>query len=89
MITLTVNAEQLRKALKEIERAEKNGFEYCLAVFHMTEYGRSISDCKIEFDDICEKAHPTDGSLDWGRGQNVTKRNKFIDGKLVKIDGVS
>lgn len=89
MFTVTANAEQLRKALNEINRAEKNGFNYCLAVFHMKEYGRSISDCKIEFDDIWEKAHPTDGRLDWGRGQNVTKRNKFIDGKLVKIDDAS
>jgi len=89
MFTVTANAEQLRKALNEIEKAEKNGFNYCLAVFHMKEYGASISDCKIEFDDIYEKAHPTDGSLNWGRGQNVTKRYKFIDGKLVKIDVVS
>ena len=89
MFTVTANAEQLRMALKEIERAEENGFHYCLAVFHMKEYGSTISDCKIEFDDICERAHPSNGTLNWGRGQNVTKRNKFIDGKLVIIDGIS
>ena len=85
MFTVVANAEQLRKALKEIERAEAIGFNYCLAVFHLKEYGNSISDCKIEFDDICEKAHPTDGSLNWGRGQRVTKLNKFVDGKLIPI----
>lgn len=82
---MTANAEQLRNALKEIEKAEANGFMYCEAVFHLKEYGRSISDCKIEFDDICEKAHPTDCSLNWGRWQKVSQRNKFINGKLEPI----
>jgi hypothetical protein len=85
MFTVVANADQLRKALKEIEKAEANGFNYCLAVFHLKEYGSSVSDCKIEFDDICEKAHPTDASLNWGRGQRVTERNKFVDGKLIPI----
>jgi len=82
---MTTNAEQLRNALKEIEKAEANGFMYCEAVFHLKEYGSNISDCKIEFDDICEKAHPTNGSLDWGRGQRVSQRNKFVNGKLEPI----
>lgn len=86
MFTVVATADQLRKALKEIEKAEANGFMYCLAVFHLKEYGSSILDCKIEFDDICEKAHPTNGSLNWGRGQKVTERNKFVDGKLIPIN---
>lgn len=85
MFTVVATAEELRKALKEIERAEGNGFNYCLAVFHLEEYGHKISDCKIEFDDICERAHPTDPSLNWGIGQRITELNKFADGKLIPI----
>jgi len=86
MFTMTTNAEQLRNALKEIEKAEANGFMYCEAVFHLKTYGSNISDCTIEFDDISVKAHPTDGRLNWGRGQGTSKYNKFIDGKLVPIN---
>ena len=85
MFTMTTNAEQLRKALKEIEKAEDNGFMFCKAVFHLKTYGANISECKIEFDDICEKAHPTNESLDWGRGQKVSQRNKFINGELEPV----
>ena len=84
-----INAEQLRKALKDIEAAETNGFMYCEAVFQITQAGKSLSDCKAEYSDLCEKAHPTNGNFDWGRFQGVSRRNKFVDGKLVKIDGVS
>ena len=82
---MTTDAEQLRKALKEIEKAEANGFMFCKAVFHLKTYGNKISECKIEFDDISEKAHPTCGSLNWGRGQRVSQRNKFINGELKPI----
>ena len=85
MFTVVANAEQLRKALKDIEKAEANGFMYCQAVFHLKSYGASIDKCIIEYDDICEKAHPTNGSLDWGRGQRVTEKNRFEDGKLIPI----
>ncbi len=85
MFTVVANAKQLRKALKDIEKAEANGFMYCQAVFHLKSYGASIDKCIIEYDDICEKAHPTNGSLEWGRGQRVTERNRFEDGKLIPI----
>lgn len=85
MFTVVATADQLRKALKDIEKAEANGFMYCQAVFHLKSYGRSIDECVIEYDDLCEKAHPTNPSLDWGRGQRVTERNKFVDGKLKPI----
>ena len=85
MFTVVANADQLRKALKDIEKAEANGFMYCQAVFHLKSYGANIDECVIEYDNLCEKAHPTNGSLDWGRGQRVTERNKFVDGKLVRI----
>ncbi len=85
MFTVVANAEQLRKALKDIEKAEANGFMYCQAVFHLKGYGQNISDCIIEYDDLCEKAHPTKGNLNWGRGQKVTERNKFVKGKLTPV----
>jgi hypothetical protein len=83
-----INVEQLRKALKDIEAAEANGFMYCEAVFKITQAGRMLSDCKAEYSDLWEKAHPTDGKFDWGRFQGVSERNKFVDGKLIKIDEV-
>ena len=84
-----INAEQLRKALKDVDVAEANGFMYCEAVFQITQAGKRLSECKGEYSDLCEKAHPTDWNFDWGRFQEVSRTNKFIDGKLVKIDGVS
>ena len=39
---MVANADQLRKALKEIEDAEANGFMYCQAVFHLKSYGASV-----------------------------------------------
>lgn len=80
-----INSEELRKALKEIESAEKNGFKFCLAVFRMTNVGFCIENCQASYSDMIEKAHPTDGSLNWGRFQIVSKRNKFVKGKLVPI----
>ena len=79
-----IDAENLRKALADIEEAEANGFMYCLAVLKMTgSGGRDLTDCRVEYSDLWEKAHPTDGMLDWGRGQDVTKNCKFKNGKLV------
>ncbi len=80
-----IDAEQLRKALAEIEAAEKNGFMYCLAVFRFSQTGQMLDQNRAVYSDLCEKAHPTDGNLDWGRFQSVTKRNKFVRGKLVPV----
>lgn len=85
MFTVTVDAEQMRKALKDIEQAEKNGFNYCLAVFDLDTYGASIHQCRLKYVDMSERAHPTDGNFNWGRGQQVSKRNKFKNGKLIPI----
>jgi len=80
-----INAEQLRNALAEIELAEERGFDHCLAVFQMSSAGPNISDCRARYSDLIERAHPTDGKLDWGRFQSVTKRHRFIDGALVPL----
>lgn len=79
-----ITAEQLRKALADIERAEKRGFQYCLAVFRMSSAGWSVSDNLAEYSDMLERAHPTDGALNWGRFQGVTRGFRFRGGKLVK-----
>lgn len=80
---LCINAKQLRKALADIEAAEERGFMFCLAVFKMSAVGPSISDCRADYSDMVERAHPFDGNLDWGRFQSVSKRARFIDGELV------
>lgn len=82
-----VSGDELRKALSDIEIAEKNGFEYCLSTFKVSgqpNSGNFVNE-PIVYVDLFEKAHPTDPSFSWGRGQDVTKRNKFVDGKLVPM----
>lgn len=80
-----IDAEQLRKALAEIEAAEKNGFMHCLAVFYMSNAGRGIDQCRANYSDLLERAHPYDGNLNWGRYQRVSQRAKFVDGELQFI----
>ena len=85
MMEFVINTEELKKALKEIESAEKNGFMHCQSVFKIVRAGLRLDDNVADYATILEKAHPTDGHLDWGRGQRVTKRNKFVDGKLSPL----
>jgi hypothetical protein len=85
---LCIDAAQLRKALAEIEAAEKNGFHYCLAVFRIAAVGTMLSDCRASYNDLWVRAHPTDGNFDWGRYQGVTRANRFVDGKLVPIKSI-
>ncbi len=80
-----ISSFELRKALETIEAAEKNGFDYCLAVFQMSSAGPMLDQCRATFSDLIEKADPTDPNLDWGRFQGVSRRNKFVDGELVPI----
>lgn len=80
-----ISPDELRKALKEIETAEKNGFNYCLSIFRFVSAGSMIDENLAEYTDMIEKAHPTDGRFDWGRGQGVTKRNKYVGGKLYPL----
>lgn len=82
-----IEPDELRKALSEIEIAEKNGFKFCLSVFKFSQAGLMLDQNRSVYSDIIEKAHPVDGSLDWGRFQNVTKNNKFVDGELIPIRG--
>lgn len=85
MIDFCITAYQLRKGLKEIEEAEKNGFKYCLAVFKLVHVEDELCECQSEYSDLIERAHPSDGKFNWGRFQGVTKTNKFKNGKLIPI----
>lgn len=80
-----ISSLELRCALEEIEAAEKNGFDYCLAVFRLASVGPNLDQCRATYSDLIEKADPTNGHLNWGRFQGVSRRNKFVDGKLVPI----
>lgn len=86
---ICIDATELRKALADIEAAEKNGFMHCLAVLRLSSAGYNLDQCRVQYDSMIEKAHPTDGNLNWGRFQGVTKRNKFKNGKLVPIRGTT
>jgi hypothetical protein len=83
MMEMVIGADSLRKALSVIEEAEKNGFMFCLAVLKLDSAGPRLDECRLRYSGFIEKAHPTDGKLDWGRGQGVTKSFKFKNGKLV------
>jgi hypothetical protein len=80
-----ISGDELRKALEEIERAESNGFMYCLAVFKFASAGINIDDNIAIYSDLIEKAHPTDGRFDWGRFQTISKRYKFVNKKLIPL----
>jgi hypothetical protein len=82
---MTIDAAQLRAALSEIEAAEQNGFNHCLAVFFIAEASRRLSGTKAEYSDMIERAHPTHERFDWGRYQEVSRENKFVRGELVPI----
>lgn len=84
MRNIQINAKELRKALKDIEQAEKNGFMYCEAVF--SQITKDDYWAVGKYSDLWEKAHPTNGGLDWGRGQDVTKHNTFKDGKVIPTE---
>lgn len=81
---MQITAHELRKALADIEAAEKNGFMFCEAVF----VGGSVDPSRnlyLAYSDMIEKADPTNGALNWGRCQRVTQRFTFEDGVLVPI----
>lgn len=84
-IEVCISAGQLRRALRDIEAAEANGFDHCLAVLELEACGMMLDQCLVRYSDLVEKAHPTDGSLSWGRFQGVTRRYKFEGGQLVPL----
>lgn len=81
-----ITEKQLRLALKDINHAKRNGFHHCVPVFQFVSASGMIEDCKANYTDLIEKAHPLDDSLNWGRMQYVTHRNRFVNGKLVPLN---
>jgi hypothetical protein len=81
-----IEPDQLRAALREIEAAEANGFNYCLAVFRIAHAGVDIVNCRAAYSDLLERAHPIDANRNWGRFQHLSKRFKYQDGKLVPLE---
>lgn len=51
----------------------------------MTSAGLNIAQCRAEFSDLSERAHPTDPDKNWGRFQAVTKRHRWDGSKLVPL----
>ena len=84
-----ITADELRKAIAEIEAAEKNGFVHCLGVFRFSQSGFMLSDNRAVYSDLLERAHPTNGAFDWGRFQSVSKRHTFRDGRLIPIESAN
>lgn len=84
-IEVCISAGQLRRALRDIEAAEANGFDHCLAVLELDSCGENLSKCIVRYSDLVERAHPTDPEFSWGRFQGVTRRHKFEGGKLVPL----
>lgn len=80
-----INAEQLRKALKEIEIAEENGYGYSLAVLRLATAGRMLDECTVEFDGLVVKGHPTDGHFHFGRSSHH-RYSKLVDGEILELD---
>ena len=72
---ISLSKKELLGALHDLDRAEKNGFLYCLGIFQIKGLNGVIG--FAEYSDLLEKAHPTDGQLNWGRGQDITKRFHF------------
>jgi hypothetical protein len=81
---IKINAVELRKALTDIEAAERNGFMFCNAILEPSQLN-GMGHLQLDYSDIEERAHPTDGNCDWGRFQGVTRRNRFVNGKLEPI----
>lgn len=81
-----IDGNNLRRALHDIESAEDSGFNYCLAVFELTQKGTPLYNCQASYSDLLERAHPTNGHMNWGRFQGMAKICKFVDGQLVPIE---
>lgn len=81
---MTIGADALRKALADIEAAERNGFMYCLAVLNMKD--QIDGNLELGYSDLWERAHPHDGRLNWGRFQRVSQRHRFDGAKLVPLE---
>jgi hypothetical protein len=66
MIFLTINEEELRKALADIGRAKERGFTHTEALMHLSQVGQTIEDDRLTYANrVILKAGPTP-NLDFG-----------------------
>lgn len=82
---MSMRGDELRRALAEIEAAEAHGFLHCEAVLRV-ERADDAGNLHLAYSDLWEKAHPTDGRLNWGRHQGVTRRHRFNGTTLVLLE---
>lgn len=80
-----IELEEARRVLAALELAHSRGFVAAQAKlrFHGT-----VSYCGwigMKFDGLCDKAHPTDASLNWGC-QGTSDYMRVVDGKLVPLE---
>jgi hypothetical protein len=79
---VSLTRKELKRALAAVEKAEAAGFIASEATFTVKQKNSVWFVGK--FQDICEKAHPTDGAMDWGRDNFMVERGfTFRDGNLV------
>lgn len=81
-----VDAATLRQALAEIERAEASGFQHCMAVLVVDSTSHELVRRTARYSDLWERASLEDGRLDWGRGQDVTRRFRFDGERIVPVE---
>lgn len=67
MIQMIASRAVLEQALADLDHAAEKGYEHCVVILKIVSAGDSISDTVVGYDrQILLKAHPTNGSFDWG-----------------------
>lgn len=82
MNMFVISADEICKAADELRKAQERGFVASDATFRIAEVN-DLGKCNLTFMDVWDKAHPTDGRLNWGR-QGVSKYCRVVDGRLVE-----
>ena len=84
IMEVCITKAELEKALQELNKAIENGFVDSIAILQLYQGGTSVSDCMVQANGVILKAHPSDGSKNWGRTN--PEWYKYIDGKCVEVD---
>lgn len=81
-----IDLSQAKKVVADLEAASERGFIYSLAVLEPVSIDKSLGGHIIlgyPRTDLWDRAHPTDGNLDWGR-QGASSNCRVLGGKLVR-----